>query len=130
VFYLRYLDVCLVLATAPFVLLAGLPALGYVLAAAAWVLTRAGVAFIHDRARTIGDPRLRAGLQVGAMMARLWLIALAIIVARYAGGKDDGIMAAAVLLAAFTVYFVMSFFLRNPLQARQKPPAHGSPSAS
>ena len=37
----RYLDVCLVLATAPFVLIAGLPLLGYLLGAAAWILTRA-----------------------------------------------------------------------------------------
>ena len=31
---LRYLDVCLVLATAPFVLIAGLPLLGYLVARA------------------------------------------------------------------------------------------------
>ena len=49
--------------------------------------------------------------------------------ARFAGGKGDGIMAAALMLAAFTVYFVMSFFTRNPLQAGP-PPTHGSPSTS
>ena len=38
-FFLRYLDVCLVLATAPFVLIAGLPLLGYLVAAAAWIVT-------------------------------------------------------------------------------------------
>jgi len=130
---LRYLDVCLVLATAPFVLVGGMPTLGYVIGAAAWLLTRVGTAFLQSRALLLRDPRLRAGLQVASMMARVWLVALAVILARYAGGKDDGIMAAALVLAAFTVYFVMSFLTRgNPLAgaptARSR--AEGRPSAS
>ncbi len=129
-FVLRYLDVCLVLATAPFVPLAGLPLLGYLVAAATWLLTRLGTTFVLERALRVGDPKLRAGLQVGGMMGRLWIVALAILLARFAGSKGDGIMAAAVMLAAFTVYFVMSFFTRNPLQAGPRPPAQGSPSAS
>jgi hypothetical protein len=128
---LRYLDVCLVLATAPFVPIAGLPLLGYLIAAAAWLLTRLATTFVQERALRIGDPKLRAGLQVGGMMGRIWTVALAILVARFAGGKADGIMAAAVMLAAFTVYFVMSFFTGSPLQARRPgPPAQGSPSTS
>lgn len=110
---LRYLDVCLVLATAPFVLIAGLPLLGYLVAACAWLLTRAGMVWMQERALRTPDLKLKAGLQVGGMMGRLWLIALAVIVARYAGGKDDGIMAAALMLAAFTVYLVMSFVTRG-----------------
>ncbi len=112
-FFLRYLDVCLVLATAPFVPIAGLPLLGYLLGAAAWVLTRLGTTFAFERALRIADHKLRAGIQVASMMGRIWVVALAIIVARFAGGKGDGIMAAALLLAAFTVYFVMSFFTRG-----------------
>ena len=38
---LRYLDVCLVLATAPFVLAGNLPVTGYLIGAGAWLLTRA-----------------------------------------------------------------------------------------
>ena len=126
--FLRYLDVCLVLATAPFVLLAGLPSLGYLVGAAAWLLTRAGTEFVHGRARNVRDVKLRAGLQVAGMMGRIWLVALGIILARFAGSKSDGIMAAALVLCAFTVYFVMSFFTRgNPLQAC---PVHGRPTAS
>ena len=123
---LRYLDVCLVLATAPFVPIAGLPLLGYLLAAVAWVLTRLGTTWIMERAMRVSDHKVRAGMQVGGMMGRIWIVALAILVARFAGGKDDGIMAAVVLLAAFTVYFVMSFFTRNPFQAG--PPGQRSPS--
>ncbi len=123
---LRYLDVGLVLASAPVVLIAGLPLFGYLVAAVAWLLTRLGTTFVLERALRIGDPKLRAGMQVGGMMGRIWVVALAILLARFVGGKDDGIMAAALMLAAFTVYFVMSFFNRNPL----RPPAQGSPSTS
>jgi hypothetical protein len=127
VFFVRYLDVCLVLATGPLVLIGGLPLFGYLVGACAWLLTRAGTAFVHERARRVGDPKLRAGLQVGGMMGRVWTAALAVILARVAGGKADGIMAAALLLAAFTVYFVMSFVTREgPIQTGSTPP--GRPS--
>jgi hypothetical protein len=129
VVFLRYLDVCLVLATAPFVLVAGMPTLGYLVGAGAWILTRAGTAFVHERARRVGDAKVKAGLHVAAMMGRVWIVALAVILARYAGSKDDGIMAAALVLAAFTVYLVMSFVTRgDPLQGR--PRSQGSPSTS
>jgi hypothetical protein len=131
VFLLRYLDVCLVLATAPFVLIGGMPLLGYLVGAAAWILTRTGASWLQARASRSTDPKLRAGLLIAGLMGRVWLVALAVIVARYAGSKDDGIMAAALVLAAFTVYFVMSFVTRNPLQAGPpRPPAQGSPSTS
>lgn len=112
-FTLRYLDVCLVLATAPFVLAGNLPVAGYLIGAGAWILTRAGAAFLQARARRAGDAKLRAGLTIAGMMGRVWLVALAVILARVAGGKDDGIMAAALVLAAFTVYFAMSFITRE-----------------
>jgi hypothetical protein len=129
VVFLRYLDVCLVLATAPFVLVAGMPTLGYLLGAGAWILTRAGTAFVHERARRVGDAKIKAGLHVAAMMGRVWIVALAVILARYAGSKDDGIMAAALVLAAFTVYLVMSFVTHgDPLQGR--PRSQGRPSTS
>jgi hypothetical protein len=119
---LRYLDVCLVLATAPFVLIAGMPLLGYLVGACAWLLTRAGTVWMHEQALRAGDPKLKAGLQVGGMMGRIWIVALAVILARYVGGKGDGIMAAGLVLAAFTVYFVLSFVTRaGQLQGRPSP---------
>jgi hypothetical protein len=119
---LRYLDVCLVLATAPFVLIAGMPLLGYLVGACAWLLTRAGTVWMHEQALRAGDPKLKAGLQVGGMMGRIWIVALAVILARYVGGKGDGIMAAALVLAAFTVYFALSFVTRgSELQGRPSP---------
>src|ERR1700684_628458 len=104
----RYLDVCLVLATAPFVIAAGMPLLGYLVGAAAWLLTRLGAAALQARALRLGEPRTRGDVQVGVRLGRVGIIAPAIMLARYAGGKDDGIMAAALVLAAFTVYFVLA----------------------
>jgi hypothetical protein len=100
---MRYLDVCLVLLTAPFVVLAGMPLLGYLVGTAAWLLTRVGAAAVHTHA-----------LHVGAMLGRVWIVALAVVLARYAGGKDDGIMAAALVLGAFTVYFSLTLVYRGP----------------
>lgn len=111
---LRYLDVCLVLATAPFVIAAGMPLAGYLLGAAAWLLTRLGAAALQVRALRLGDPRTRAGLQVGVMLGRVWIIALAVLLARYVGGRDDGIMAAVLVLAAFTVYFALALVYHDP----------------
>jgi hypothetical protein len=134
VFTLRYLDVCLVLATAPFVILGGLPLEGYLIGAAAWLLTRLGADFLQARARRAGDLKLRAGLTLAGMLGRVWLVALAVILARVAGGKGDGIMAAALVLAAFTVYFAMSFITHDgPTRAgpsRAGGSAPGRPSTS
>jgi hypothetical protein len=118
---IRYLDVYLVLATAPFVIIGGLPTTGYLIGSGAWILTRLGVEAMYARALRSTDPKVRAGLQVGAMMGRVWIVALAVIVARYAGSKDDGIMAAVLVLAAFTVYFMLSLLQRGGRGLDRKP---------
>ena len=118
---LRYLDVCLVLATAPFVAVGGLPMLGYVIGACAWLITRLATEALHARALRSKDPRVRAGLAVGVMMGRVWVIVLAVILARYAGSKDDGIMAAALVLAAFTVYFTLTLVTRGGTGLNRSP---------
>lgn len=110
---LRYLDVYLVLVTAPFVLVAGLPVAGYLIGAAAWIATRLVASAMHVHAQRSGDPRVRAGLHVGTMMGRVWIVALGVLLARYAGGREDGITAAALVLGAFTVYFMLSLVYRG-----------------
>jgi hypothetical protein len=109
---LRFIDVGLVVATAPFVAIAGLPGIGYVLGAAAWVLSRFGAEWLDRRADT-DDVRQRVGYHVAGMMARVWIVVLAIVAARLVGGRDDGVMAAALVLAAFTVYFASQLLARQ-----------------
>jgi hypothetical protein len=117
----RYLDVFLVLATAPFVVAGGLPVFGYLVAAATWLLTRLAAEALHARAMRSEDPRVRAGLAVGVMMGRVWVIVLAVLLARYAGNKDDGVMAAVLVLAAFTVYFALTLVGRGWRDLERKP---------
>jgi hypothetical protein len=108
---LKFLDVGLVVVTAPFVALAGLPGLGYAFGALAWLLSRAGAIWLERRAGD--DPRARVGYQVAGMMARVWIVVCAVVAARLAGGRDDGVMAAVLVLAAFTVYLAMSMLVRQ-----------------
>jgi hypothetical protein len=108
---LRFTDLGLVLATAPFVALAELPLLGYGLGAAAWILTRLGAIWLDARAGT--DVAQRVGYHVAGMMGRVWIVVCAVVAARVAGGRDDGVMAAVLVLAAFTVYFAMSLLVRQ-----------------
>jgi len=109
----RYLDVLLVLLAAPFVVLMGAPLLGYAAGAAAWVLHRVLGALVEHRARAQADARSALGLSLGGVIARTWLVGLTILVVGLAGAREDGLTAAIVLLAAFTVYFVASLLLRS-----------------
>ncbi len=118
---LRYLDALLVLATAPVVIATGLPVFGYLVAACAWLLTRVAAEALHARALRSRDPRVRAGLAVGVMMGRVWLIVLAVLLARYAGSREDGVMAAVLVLGAFTVYFMMTLVGRGWRDLERKP---------
>lgn len=115
--FARYLDVILLVLAAPFVLLTGLPALGYLVALAAWVLSRVAGALVERLARTRGDVRAVVGLNLGALLARTWLVGLTILAVGLAGTRQDGLMAAVTLLVAFTVYFALSLVLR-PLDRR------------
>lgn len=114
-FFVRYLDCVLVVLTAPFVVVAGLPVLGYVVAAVAWLLSRLASHLLEQAVarRPAGDLRATVGITFAGMMARVWLVGLAVLAVGLAGSRDDGAMAAALLLAAFTVSLAMSFFTRS-----------------
>ena len=55
------------------------------------------------------------------MMARVWIVVLAVVAARVAGDREDGIMAAAIALAAFTVYLAMTLVIRSAGEERRPP---------
>jgi hypothetical protein len=115
--FIRYLDVILVIASTPFVLLAGLPAAGFGIGAGAWIVVRVGVSFVERRAWSARDFRVRAALHLAAILGRVWLIGLAVLLARFTVGTPDGIAAAVVVLAAFTVELVMKIMLRRSIAA-------------
>lgn len=110
---LRFLDVGLILLALPFVALADLPMLGYAVGAGAWVLQRLAGEWAEHRARTATDARTAVGLSVASIIARAWVVGLAIIAVGLAGSRDDGAMAAGTVLAAFSIYFAMNLLLRS-----------------
>jgi len=117
----RWLDVVLVVLAAPFVILAGLPVLGYVVGAAAWILNRVVGALVERRATASQDVRRAVGLNLAALIARSWLVGLTILAVGLAGEREDGLMAAILLLAAFTLYFVTSLLLRPSERKSSRP---------
>ena len=110
---LRWLDVVLVVAAAPFVLIAGLPVLGYVVGAAIWTLQRVAAVAVEHAAKATGDYRKAIGFGVASMMVRSWVLALTILAVGLAGEREDGLMAAVLVLVAFTVYFGLHMLLRS-----------------
>jgi len=112
---LRYLDVLLVVLAAPFVVLTGLPVIGYVAGALVWIVQRLVGVAVEARARRATDIRTAVGLGLGASLGRAWLAGITILLVGLAADREDGLMAAVLVLAAFTVYFLSALIL-HPLE--------------
>jgi hypothetical protein len=108
----RYLDIALVVLAAPFVLLMGAPALGYVVAGGTWIASRLFGAAIERRARATKNPRAQVGIGFAVLLGRAWLLGIAILVVGLAADREDGLMAALLALVAFSVYFATTLILR------------------
>jgi hypothetical protein len=113
----RYLDVALVLLAAPFVVLLGLPALGYVVGAGAWLLARA-IELLLERRASRSHLRGALGLKFASMLGRTWLIGIAIVVVGVAAERQDGFVAAVVCLIAYTIHLATQLILR-PLDSKR-----------
>ena len=108
----RWLDVVLVVLTAPVAILAGAPALGVAAGAGGWILTRLIGAFLEARAKQAATARGHVGVLFASMLGRAWLAGLTILAAGLAGEREDGLAAAIVVLCAFTAYFLLALILR------------------
>ncbi|HET6547584.1 MAG TPA: hypothetical protein VFG79_03935 [Solirubrobacter sp.] len=108
----RYLDVAIVVLAAPFVLLMGAPALGYLVAGGTWIASRVLGALIERRARAAKTPRAQVGTAFAVLLGRAWLLGIAILVVGLAADREDGLMAALLALVAFSVYFATTLILR------------------
>ena len=109
---LRYLDVALVVLAAPVMLLIGVPALGYAIGGGAWLALRAVGIWVERAADTTEDARTQIGLRLGYMLGRLFALALAVVIARRSGTKDDGLTALVVIVVAFTVQLATTALTR------------------
>jgi hypothetical protein len=109
---LAYLDVVVLVVAAPIMLLIGVPAVGYLVGAGAWIALR-GLGVLIDRAvPSLNDPRGEVTLRLAYLLGRLFLLAIAVIVVRNGAGRDDGLTALLVIVFAFTMQLVLSFMTR------------------
>jgi hypothetical protein len=113
----EYLDVVLVLLVAPIALLTGVSALGYGVGAGAWLALRAVGLALERTLSSSTDARQQISLRMAYMLGRLFLLALAVVLARRDGGQNAGLAALVVVVAAFTVQLVASAASR-PRRAR------------
>lgn len=103
----RYADLALLALALPLFVAADLPMLGYAVAAAAWLAQHAILAFA-DRssadALARGDRRAALGIVGGATLARVWLVALAILLVGLLGEREDGLAAAILTVVLVTAH--------------------------
>ena len=110
---LTYLDVILVVVAAPIMLLIGVPGLGYGVGAGSWLLLRAVGVGMERALATTRDARMQISMRMGYMLSRLFLLALAVVLARTSGSKNDGLAALVVIVVAFTVQLATSALTRG-----------------
>lgn len=110
---LRYIDVVLVVCAAPILLLIGVPAIGYGVGAAMWILLRAAGVAVERRASAIGDVSRELTVRLVFVIGRVLLLALTIILVRRGAGKDDGLTALLVIAFAFTIQLAISIVSRG-----------------
>ncbi len=108
----RYLDLVALAAALPLFLLAGLPMLGYTVAAGAWLVQRGINALAQAKAKASEDPRTVVGLLAGSMIGRGWLTAGSIMAVGLAGAREDGLAAAILCITLFSIYFPIQMILR------------------
>jgi len=109
---LRYLDIVALVFALPLFLLAGLPMVGYAVAAGAWLTQRGIDRLVQEKAKRSDDPRTVVGLLAGSMIGRGWLTAGAIMAVGLAAEREDGLAAAILCIALFTIYFPMQMIVR------------------
>jgi hypothetical protein len=100
-----YVDVVLVVLGAPLLLLVGVPALGYAIGAASWIILRAVGVAVDRHARAGAHVLQHLSLRIGFRLVRvLALVAAAVLAAR--AGRADGLAALLAITLAFTVQLI------------------------
>jgi hypothetical protein len=109
---LLYLDVVVLVVAAPIMLLIGVPAVGYLVGAGAWIALRAVGVAVEHAARAASDPRRETSLRLAYLLGRLFLLAIAVILVRNGSGRNDALTALLVIVFAFTTQLVITFLSR------------------
>lgn len=110
---LRYLDLFLLAAALPLFVAADWPLLGYAVAAGAWIAQRLILAYTDRRtAQSLAAGNRRDAFKTTAIsgLGRVWLITVAALLVGLFADRADGLAAALLLTALFTVQLAMSAF--------------------
>ena len=120
---LGYLDVVLLVVAAPIMLLIGVPADGYCIAAGTWIALRALGVAVERFAAATPEANRQIGVRMGYMLGRLFTLAIVVILVRKSDGQDAGLTALAVIVFAFTAQLVSSAFTRPRPSSKRRPSA-------
>jgi hypothetical protein len=110
--FLAYLDVVVLVVAAPIMLLIGVPAVGYAVAAGVWIALRAVGVGVDRLARAAGHQARELSIRMGFLLGRLFLLALTVILVRQDAGKNAGLTALLVIVFAYTFSMILSVFTR------------------
>jgi multisubunit Na+/H+ antiporter MnhB subunit len=80
-----------------------------------WIAQRLVSTRVEAYLRQESDIRRQVGIGLGMSLGRAFVVGLSILAVGLLGARADGAMAAILVLAAFTVYFVTSLVIR-PLE--------------
>jgi hypothetical protein len=111
---LQYLDVIFVIVGAVIALIIGAPSLGVTIGALGWILQRVMQVVDTRLTARVDDSLRRAGVRTFEAFGRIWLLAGAIIVSAVVGDHKDGLAAAVVIFAAYSVAFVIRLMSGPP----------------
>jgi hypothetical protein len=106
----RYIDVVLLVAAAPVLLLIGVSAVGYGVAGGVWLALRVVELGVNRYAAALGDPKKELlARQLAWPVLRIFLLAITVILIRRDAGRGAGLAAVLVVVCVFTIHFMSSF---------------------
>jgi hypothetical protein len=110
----RNLDLVLLPAALAISLPLGAPVLGALVGAGGWLLQRALAVVDRRLIAKAAEPGSRLGLNFIDAFGRIWLLAGAIVAAGVIGGHSDGLAAALLIFAAYSVAFAVRLARGRP----------------
>ena len=111
--FVSWLDVALVVIATPIMILMGVPAVAYCVAAGAWVLLRLVGVAVERYATAAHDTGRQIGTRMAFMFLRLFGLALLVILLRKTDGKDAGVTALVTVVVAYTIHLFTAPFGRS-----------------
>jgi hypothetical protein len=112
---LRYLDLALLVVALPVFIAADLPIVAWIVIACVWIaqhLIELWADRSAARAMERGDRRSAMGWVGATTLARVWIIALAVLLVGVIDSKDAGLAAALLAAILFTVHFGARLLIR------------------